>query len=325
MKRRVCAVLVTAALAGCGTGGGGSGGPSGPVSPPVSDSSSPPASDSSSPPASFEFPTLATLNSTSALRAHDAAQFDFPEAHNDSGRTTVSSNGNGSFTVRVRGNPRPPSDRPFPSIDFQINVNDRNVPLTSIAGTSCGDCIRVRSDSTGTFTIGYLDLAASGMKYSTIGFWDRPASANAIRVGGGTAFGVATRAGDIPTTGTAHYAGQFIGRYIDDRAGSPTRTGPVTVGAQATATANFGTGVVAFDTTNSHANGEPRPTLDLFGRMATGMRTNQMRGTAETKIPSMTGTMSGTFFGPAAAELGGSVAVRDGSQQNMIGGFGMKR
>jgi transferrin binding protein len=323
MKRRVCAVLVTAALAGCASGGGGSGGPSGPVSPPVSDSSSPPSSDSSSPPASFEFPTLTQANSGTALRGSDAVQFDFPEAFDDAGRTSVSANGNGVFTVRVRGNP-PDHDRRFESLEFQINLRDSSVPLGSVPGTSCGNCVRVRQDGTGTFTILYLDPEAAGMQYSTIGGWDRPGTGAAR--GGVAPFGVVTRTADIPRTGTAHYSGQFIGRYIDDRADSaPGQRAQFVVGAIATANANFGTGVVAFDTTNSHANGEPRPTLDLFGRMASGMRTNQMQGTAETKIPSMTGTMSGTFFGPTANELGGSVRVRDGSQQNMVGGFVMKR
>jgi hypothetical protein len=97
MKRRVCAVLVTAALAGCGTGGGGSGGPSGPVSPPVSDSSSPPSSDSSSPPASFELPTLSTVRDAVGVSSAITSR---PHEHfRDRVSATVDGAGNFTFTV----------------------------------------------------------------------------------------------------------------------------------------------------------------------------------------------------------------------------------
>jgi hypothetical protein len=249
------------------------------------------------------------------------------DVHSGSGRTSVSSNGNGSFTVRVRGS-FSPSDNPFPDLDFQINVNDANVPLTSVAGTTCGNCIRVRRDGTDTFTILYLDLAASGMQYSTIGGWDRPATTSpnsfAVPAGGVVVFGVPTRTSEIPTTGTAEYAGQFIGRYSNDEDGA---RGVRIVGASARATANFGSGVVDFNTTNSHANGEPNAALNLTGRMTSGMRTNQMSGTASAPAGGgMTGTMKGSFYGPAAAELSGTVSVRsEFFQHTLIGGFATKK
>jgi transferrin binding protein len=319
-----CAMFVAAALVGCGGGSGGGGDP-GPVSPPLSDSSTGDGSTGNGGGGTASNPTLRTVNSTSALRSYDEVQFGLTDdVHSGSGRTSVSSNGNGSFTVRVRGS-FSPSDNPFPDLDFQINVNDANVPLTSVAGTTCGNCIRVRRDGTDTFTILYLDLAASGMQYSTIGGWDRPATLNptAVSAGGVVVFGVPTRTSEIPTTGTANYAGQFIGRYSNDEDGKGVRI----VGASARATANFGSGVVDFNTSNSHANGEPNAALNLTGRMTTGMRTNQMSGTASAPAGGgMTGTMRGSFYGPAAAELSGTVSVRsEFFQHTLIGGFATKK
>jgi hypothetical protein len=302
MKRRVCAALVTAALAGCGTGGGGSGGPSGPVSPPVSDSSSPPSSDSSSPPASFEFPALSTVRDE--VRVSSAITSRPHEIFRD--RVTATADGAGNFTFRVND----PNVGPY---TFTVNLP----PNTSIS--SSGE---------------RPDFAFNSLDYSAAGAWAHHGFPGTVATGAG-AVGVATGRADLPTTGTATYSGAFIGRQNDidgERA---------LVEANARSTANFGTGVVSFETTNSRTRGGVAdPTLDLVGSMtfqsSGGVRQNSLRGPVSTKSGGMTGEVRGNFFGPASStsappELGGSVAVKSsgavvgGEGRSMVGGFVMKR
>jgi hypothetical protein len=308
MKRHGCAVLVTAALAGCGTGGGGSGGPSGPVSPPVSDSSSPPSSDSSSPPASFEVPTLATVrDGVRGSSAIPAAPLRNYEAARD--RVTATADGAGNFTFRVND----PNAGPY---TFTVHVP----PNSSV---TVGD--------------GTTEVALNSLNYSAAGVWGRP---NIIfgSVGGAAAFGVATGAADLPKTGTATYSGAFIGRVNSDNSNFGV------VNAAASSLANFGTGVVSFATANTPVDWGTGainvPELDLAGSMtfqtSGGVRQNSLRGPVSTKPGGwgMTGEVRGNFFGPASStsappELAGSVAVGrpdvGGEGRSMIGGFVMKR
>jgi hypothetical protein len=110
-----------------------------------------------------------------------------------------------------------------------------------------------------------------------------------------------------------------------------------TVTAEARSVANFGTGVVSFETANTRIDGSPNSDLDLVGSM-TGAQTNQMRGTVSTKTGTapMSGDIRANFYGPASAtqpppELAGSVSVQapgsttGGAGRSMVGGFVMKR
>jgi hypothetical protein len=295
MKRRVCAALVTAALAGCGTGGGGSGGPSGPVSPPVSDSSSPPASDSSSPPASFEFPTLATVRANSnEVRALDAGTWNAHEIVREQVRVTA--NGDGNFTIRVAG--------PDP-YQFTINLSSPGVGFDDI-----GEVVGV----------------SLTMQYSALAVWRNIRHPDWSQTAG--VVGIATPASDLPRTGTAQYNGRFIGTYTEDRT-------VFRVEAAALSTANFGTGVVSFETKNSLRNGFDMQQMDLIGSMTIQSGTSRVQGPVSTKIPGMAGEARGSFFGPSSAssappELGGTVGVKSNGDvslppRSMIGGFVMKR
>ena len=148
---------------------------------------------------------------------------------------------------------------------------------------------------------------------------------------------MATLAAQLPRTGTATYSGTFIGRHNDD-------SDKTLVNADARSVANFGTGVVTFETTNSrYGGGIPNSDLDLTSSMtfqsSGGVRQNSLRGPVSTKTGGccgMTGEVRGNFFGPASStsappELGGSVAVKqpsamiNGEGRSMVGGFVMKR
>jgi hypothetical protein len=303
MNRHVYAVLATAALAGCGTGGGGSGGPSDPVSPPSSSppSNSPPeSSPPESSPPASSFPTLSTVRE---VRASSAMTSRSHEHFRD--RVSASADGAGNVTFRV---------------------NDPNVGVYSFT-------VRLLPNTSISSSGEKPDFAFSSLDYSSAGVWAHHGFAGTVPTGAG-AVGVATGRADLPTTGTATYSGAFIGRQVDidgERA---------LVEANASSTANFATGAVSFDTTNSRTRGGVAdPTLDLVGTMtfqsSGGVRQNALRGTVSTKgeQPRMTGEIRANFFGPASStsappELGGSVAVRStspGIPRSMIGGFVMKR
>jgi hypothetical protein len=193
----------------------------------------------------------------------------------------------------------------------------------------------------------------SSLLYSTVGVWDRklqdggfkieaPRECACGRIAGAAAAGVATPRADLPTTGTAQYSGQFLGRHDSDGATI------FAVHAEAQAVANFGSGMVSFTTTNTHfgvgGRGAAAPSLDLTGSMtfqsSGGVRQNSLSGPVSTRgafgDPAMTGEVRGNFFGPASAssappELAGTVAVKapdsapDREGRSVIGGFVMKR
>jgi hypothetical protein len=178
--------------------------------------------------------------------------------------------------------------------------------------------------------------------YSALGTWQhRPDPNSFVFFGGSGVVGVATRAADLPRTGTASYAGPFLGRYNDDG-------DQYLVSASARSLANFGTGVVSFETTGTQVNDvggtpggtRPNPGLDLTGSMtfqsSGGARQNSLRGPVSTKPggEGLTGEVRGVFFGPssptsAPPELGGSVAASrpepGGEGRGLTGGFTMRR
>src|SRR5688572_19628830 len=317
MKPHVCAVLVTAALAGCGTGGGGGSGPSDPVSPPPTSSppessppeSSPPESDppESSRPPSSEFPTLSTVRDE--LRVSSAIT---SRPHEHFRGVVATADGAGNVTFRV---------------------NDPNVgPYTFTVNLPPNSSLNVSNETIeGTFT---------SLRYSSAGVWAskiHPQTTFSGPVAGAAAVGVPTPRANLPTTGTAQYSGQFLGRQDSDG----INQGSVRAGAQSVA--NFGSGIVSFTTTNSVLNwgtGDlAAPELDLTGSMtflsSGGVRQNSVSGPVSTRH-GMTGEVRGNFFGPSSAssappELAGSVAVKlpgsapDREGRSMIGAFVMKR
>jgi hypothetical protein len=313
MRRHLCAALVMAALAGCSSGGGGSSGPSAPPAPPPpGDSSNPPQSSppeggppASSPPAAFEYRTLATVEG--AIRAESAipAGQGFESLR---GRVFASADGTGNFTFRVDD----PGSGPY---QFTVKLPPNTTLNISQAHVS------------GTF---------ASFDYSALGTWQNPR--NSFFYAGSAVTGMATRAADLPRTGTASYSGPFLGRYLLDGE-------PYSVSASARSLANFGTGAVSFETTGSQIAPEggssgipdPWPQLDLVGSMtflsSEGARRNALRGPVRTKhdgVGSMSGELRAFFFGPSSAtsappELGGSVAATNGNDHALTGAFTMRR
>jgi hypothetical protein len=197
----------------------------------------------------------------------------------------------------------------------------------AVPGTSCGNCFRSSyidiSSATGQIT--YLDINGMGMSYLSIGNWEVQQKSIGTAISGGTGvFGIPTRDADLPKTGTATYSGQFIGTYRNEMSFH-------VIGATATSTADFGSGVVTLATTNSQRQDTAAmPQLDFSGSMnflsSRGARTNQLQGPMTTR-GGLVGDAHGSFYGPAAAELGGAVVFKGpaGTSEAFIGGFGMKK
>jgi hypothetical protein len=191
-----------------------------------------------------------------------------------------------------------------------------------------------RADVAGTF---------ASFDYSALGTWQhRPDPNSGAFFGGSAVTGMATRPADLPRTGTASYSGPFLGRYNDD-------WDQWLVSATARSLANFGTGVVSFETTGTQvtdARGTfANPYLDLTGSMtflsSEGARRNTLRGPVASKPDAsgnslgLRGELRGLFFGPSSAtsappELGGSVAAKGppepgGEGRGLTGAFIMRR
>jgi len=221
-----------------------------------------------------------------------------------------------------------------------------NSPIAAL----CANCLRVpnaapvASDGKPVAFV-YLDPAAAGLQYSTLGLWskekssDDPGISN-VFVGGAFSLGVLTRGVDIPTTGSATYRGPLVGRYAD---GANTYL----VGADAAASANFGIRQVSLSTTSTQIARElgggaldtpvAESRLNLTGVLTYAPGTNQLAGTVFTQAApagfNMSGSAQGAFYGPPAsgttpaapAELGGTLSMSDGASRQLQGAFALKR
>lgn len=175
--------------------------------------------------------------------------------------------------------------------------------------------------------------AALDLQYSTLGIWESadPARTAQEILGGAFSLGVLTAGNDIPPTGTASYAGRLVGTYSD--AGQR-----FSVGADAAATADFSARTVGLTTANSVVvpqGGGARtlnPDLDIVqGTFVYGAGTNpnSLDTTGGTPVQTRNGMVGrglAFFYGPQAAELGGTVFVENaGAQRQMTGGFALKK
>lgn len=327
------ALLAALSVSGCAGGGGGPGG--------------------SAPPFGSGYPTLA--NATAANTGDGIAlAYTSLQASNEfdqaSAATIVvapNTPSTGRITVSVSGVAVPGGTEP----DFTFEVDTAalavlaNSPLTggSLA-PECQDCLTsgtVTADDGRLVSFTYLDPEQAGLTYSTLGLWSKPSDVSTSELGGAFSLGVVTRGNDLPTSGSASYAGFFIGRYATSdtvTVGAPA-VGIYAVGANATAQANFGTGTVAFQTLNTQirlegaglgpAQAASHLNLNASGLPITGTTGNLFTGPVTTSA--LTGTISGAFYGrPDTAtsvppEMGGVVSVTNaGGSQTMVGGFALK-
>ena len=169
------------------------------------------------------------------------------------------------------------------------------------------------------------DPAAAGWTYQTFAHYIDPKSGV---IHGYQSLGDETKFTALPASGTATYNGLTTAYVVKNNDQSRQLT------ADVKAIVDFGLKGVRFETTNSQFH-----SLGANGRRVTVKGTDyDMKGTAkwengnlflgkvEATAAGLKGNLSGKFFGPSAAEIGGTYGLKkeDGSE-HMIGGYGAKR
>lgn len=308
MHVRPLVLLATLGIAGCG-GGGDSAVRPGP------------------PPPASTYPTVTTLRVTDPLTGSVTAhttnlvgkQLDFPVAAGSvSGRVAGSPAGIQVLTVNVQGVGGVTFSQDFTAADFSSGPPSGST-WTLLSASKQGSDGSVR-----TLTIS--DPASSRLNYTVLGAWGYAANATAARTTDGwLAFGSATRGSDLPLSGTATYSGVMFGRYADG-------TDLWSVSASANATADFANRSVSLNTSGTQiANLAGTPTLqpasdlNLSGTLSYASGSNALGGTLST-TSGLSGPAAGQFYGPAAAEIGGTFFVSDSADtKQMAGSFGLRQ
>jgi len=169
------------------------------------------------------------------------------------------------------------------------------------------------------------DPAAAGWTYQTFAHYIDPKS---DVIHGYQSLGDETKFTALPANGTATYNGLTTAYVVKNNNQSRQLT------ADVKAIVDFGLKGVRFETANSQFH-----SLDANGRRVTKADEKyDMQGTAkwengnlflgkvEAASAGLKGNLSGKFFGPSAAEIGGTYGLKkeDGSE-HMIGGYGAKR
>jgi len=244
-----------------------------------------------------------------------------------SGRVSASANGIDTLSINVTGVAGNTFSQFFSKADLTATtqITGSSTPFPGLDRYLLSGTKTATDGSVRTLTI--LDTKTAGFLYMVLGSWEYvPSSAPTSPIGGTFVFGPTTRSADIPVTGTANYNGVMFGRHADGNTVS-------SVTAQALADANFGTQTVAFRTTNTHIGTTPRFDLNLISTPFTYLPgTNNLAtdpGALKTASDlihpvQLTGQGTARFFGPAAAEIGGTFFVGGGGQQ-MTGTFGLNQ
>jgi hypothetical protein len=272
-------------------------------------------------------PAYPTITSNAAVPSQSfPARLDQPGTLTSRSATVI-----GSSTWTAAGLPQ--------SVRLDITIRDALTPgaalsftetfssFTPYADPGTGAAFSTAEKTGGDGSIRRVRLmtpSSLGLHYSTLGAWEYEPSAGAAQsFAAQFAIGPATRGVDLPTSGSANYSGAMIGNYADGAAIVP-------VSAFASASADFGARVLRVGTTGTFLSGPDvhRPDLDIDPATSTltwAKSTNVLSGTLRTG-GNLSGSASGRFYGPAAAELGGGFFLRDSaSGEQMSGAFVMKK
>lgn len=239
----------------------------------------------------------------------------------------------------------PTSFGPTATADVTVDATGEftSLDFTSAAGTK----LSFRTDAGDTFgvlivdsTVGAAISAAEdkyalyarsldlGWDYQTFGIWATE-TGNASGIAGTFSLGALTPVSSIPAAGTATYLGSAGGYYVD-----PAGTENFTV-ALMTATANFGARSIGFNTAGTQQSTDlltftANDNLNLSGTLTYAPGVNQFTGPVTTvgggvgNAP-MTGTATGSFYGPAAEEIGGGFSARGAGVSGYMGAFGGRK
>lgn len=164
----------------------------------------------------------------------------------------------------------------------------------------------------------YSDTAALGVNYQAYGIWATGLGTGS-GFGGAASVGSATPASSVPASGTATFTGGAGGLLID------TTGLQYLVRGNSTLVANFGTRSLNFSTSGStFTTGQSASGLNMTGTLTYSSGSGNFSGSVTS--PSISsGTAQGSFYGPAANELGGTFVLTGTGVQTFFGAFGGKR
>lgn len=164
---------------------------------------------------------------------------------------------------------------------------------------------------------------ALGWEYQSFGIWNVEAritpDIHAV------SFGAPTPFSGIPTLGTANFTGKLGGLYV-----SPAGQGAVAL-ADVSVNADFGARTLGFSSTATTLTRDlaattPAPDLDLSGTLTYASGSGRFSGALVNAGGTLSGPSSGSFYGPAAEELGGAFRLRSASGvETFTGAYGAKR
>lgn len=219
--------------------------------------------------------------------------------------------------------------------DAQRNINSIAVtgsnssvsfPSSSIFETfvdSAGRPVAVGvRNSSGSDQLLVADPYVVGFNYQSFGVWGTGIVAGQTARFGATSGGAATPISAVPAAGTTNFNGVIGGIYLDP-AGEGFRYAAnaafaVNFAARSISLSTSGDRVVNVNTNIAYIWNAP-----LTATMTYAAGSSRFSGTFRAGT-FMSGTGSGTFYGPAANELGGTFFI-SGSGGKMVGGFGAKQ
>ena len=154
------------------------------------------------------------------------------------------------------------------------------------------------------------------LNYVSFGNWIDVTGNNNDFATGVSVFGIRTETNDVPGSGQATYSGETVGTMVNS-------SGTIyTVAGYADLTANFGAGTVDGNFTQMGALDVLTQSISPWRDFTTtgNINGNTFSGTANTNDGVLSGTSSGAFFGPGAAEIGGVWRMIGGGEQ-AVGAF----
>lgn len=175
-------------------------------------------------------------------------------------------------------------------------------------------------DKAGSFLVLTNANAVTGLSYASLGGWAKVTPSTSRIETAYFAFGVQTPASSMPRTGSASYDVTITGMLADD-------IEPNTMDGSGVINANFASGAVqgTFSMVATGLMTEAEVPFDFTATASIGANSNRFSGSATGTSTSyaagMTGNWAGAFFGPNAAEVGGSFRLTGSDGFNAVGAF----
>jgi hypothetical protein len=224
------------------------------------------------------------------------------------GSVRLTYDGAGNISALSISSPQPAADATF----------DRNAGHT--LSCSNGACTADNPTSGAVF----VDPTFAGWNYQSFGVWTKELSSTS-GVFGAISAGSPTPGSAVPLTGSTNFAGRAAGLFVDTAGGLFATASPINLAV------DFGMRRVSYSTVetrlvNANTGAQSMdPGLNISGTMSYAQGFSAFNGTLQTSNGQLTGEGRGTFYGPAAEEIGGTYALQGPGVSRMLGAFGGKK